>query len=56
MIFLNFSLGREKTESLLEKPDPILREGAPVRPEPEGNWKPEKDYFVDGCRIEAGFR
>jgi len=40
-----------------EDPDPILREGAPCRPEPDvGTWKPEADYFVDGCRIEAAFR
>jgi serine/threonine-protein phosphatase PGAM5 len=43
--------------SKVEAPDPILREGAPTRPEPDaGGWKPEADYFVDGCRVEAAFR
>ena len=47
-----------KYENLVpEKPDPILREGAPIRPEPEViSWRPEKDYYVDGSRIEAAFR
>ena len=40
-----------------EPPDPALREGAPVRPEPDaGSWKAEADYFVDGARVEAAYR
>ena len=39
------------------EPDDILREGAPIRPEPDaGRWSPEVHYHVDGARIEAGFR
>ncbi len=41
----------------VEKPDPILREGAPIRPEPDvGSWHPEQGYYADGARIEAAFR
>ena len=35
----------------------ILREGAPIRPEPRvGSWRPDHYYFTDGARIEAAFR
>lgn len=35
----------------------LLREGAPVPPEPPvGHWKPEASFFEDGARIEAAFR
>nr|XP_023012786.1 serine/threonine-protein phosphatase PGAM5, mitochondrial isoform X2 [Leptinotarsa decemlineata] len=35
----------------------LLREGAPVPPEPPiGGWKPENYYYQDGSRIEAAFR
>ncbi|KAB7505751.1 Serine/threonine-protein phosphatase PGAM5, mitochondrial [Armadillidium nasatum] len=35
----------------------LLREGAPIRPEPGiGNWKAEMHYFSEGARIEAAFR
>ncbi|XP_017774431.1 PREDICTED: serine/threonine-protein phosphatase Pgam5, mitochondrial-like isoform X2 [Nicrophorus vespilloides] len=35
----------------------LLREGAPVPPEPPiGDWKPEPHFFTDGARIEAAFR
>ena len=41
----------------IEKPDPMLREGAPIRPEPDaGSWHPDLEYFADGSRIEAAFR
>lgn len=41
----------------VEKPDDILREGAPIRPEPDvGSWKADADFRADGSRIEAGFR
>ena len=47
----------QETLPVPEDPDPILREGSPIRPEPDvGTWKPENDYFVDGCRVEAAFR
>lgn len=37
--------------------DGILREGAPIQPEPKvGSWKPEHYYMQDGARIEAAFR
>jgi len=37
--------------------DGILREGAPIEPEPRvGSWKPEYYYQQDGARIEAAFR
>ncbi len=50
-------LSGQETLPVPEDPDPILREGSPVRPEPDvGTWKPENDYFVDGCRVEAAFR
>ena len=43
----------------IEKSD-LLREGGPIRPEPD-TWTPyggpsEAEYFRDGARIEAGFR
>ncbi|XP_054718248.1 serine/threonine-protein phosphatase PGAM5, mitochondrial-like [Uloborus diversus] len=40
------------------KTDDVLREGAPIPPEPPvGYYKPEsKKYFEDGARIEAAFR
>jgi len=49
------------TESLPRVPvlpaDSILREGAPIAPEPKvGSWKPEYYYQQDGARIEAAFR
>ncbi|KAF2885284.1 hypothetical protein ILUMI_20907 [Ignelater luminosus] len=36
----------------------LLREGAPVPPEPPvGHWRPEvHQFYQDGARIEAGFR
>lgn len=36
----------------------MLREGAPIRPEPPvGHWKPDvKQFYEDGARIEAAFR
>jgi serine/threonine-protein phosphatase PGAM5 len=38
------------------QPCALLREGAPVRPEPD-TWRPkERDVWVDGARIEAAFR
>ncbi|KAL8562585.1 hypothetical protein ACOMHN_045849 [Nucella lapillus] len=38
--------------------DEILREGAPIQPEPRhSSWRPEKyQYFQDGARIESAFR
>lgn len=49
------------TESLPKVPvmpeDSILREGAPIAPEPKvGSWKPDYYYQQDGARIEAAFR
>lgn len=49
------------TESLPKVPvkpaDGILREGAPIPPEPQSrSWKPEHYYHQDGARIEAAFR
>ncbi|KAH9524208.1 Serine/threonine-protein phosphatase pgam5, mitochondrial [Bulinus truncatus] len=40
------------------KQDDILREGAPIPPEPPlGSWRPEqKQFFQDGARIESAFR
>ncbi|KAK6968418.1 serine/threonine-protein phosphatase PGAM5 mitochondrial-like isoform X1 [Biomphalaria glabrata] len=40
------------------KQDEILREGAPIPPEPPlGSWRPEqKQFFQDGARIESAFR
>ncbi|XP_066144681.1 serine/threonine-protein phosphatase PGAM5, mitochondrial-like isoform X2 [Euwallacea fornicatus] len=35
----------------------LLREGAPIPPEPPlGSYKPERYFFEDGARIEAAFR
>ncbi|CAG9806203.1 unnamed protein product [Chironomus riparius] len=36
----------------------LIEEGAPIPPEPKvGHWKPQNwQFFVDGSRIEAGFR
>ena len=37
--------------------DGILREGAPIKPEPKvDSWKPDTYYMTDGARIEAAFR
>jgi len=37
--------------------DGILREGAPIMPEPRvGSWRPDHYYQTDGARIEAAFR
>lgn len=37
--------------------DSILREGAPIIPEPRvGSWRPDHYYETDGVRIEAAFR
>jgi len=37
--------------------DSILREGAPIVPEPRvGSWRPDHYYETDGVRIEAAFR
>lgn len=45
-------------EPLPLEPCELIREGAPVPPEPPvGSWKPEaKVFYTDGARIEAGFR
>lgn len=45
-------------EPLPLQPCELIREGAPIPPEPPyGDWKPEaKVFFTDGARIEAGFR
>ncbi|KAM7311261.1 serine/threonine-protein phosphatase Pgam5, mitochondrial isoform X1 [Ixodes scapularis] len=45
-------------EHLPLEPCELIREGAPIPPEPpSGAWKPEaKVFFTDGARIEAGFR
>ena len=40
----------------VERPDDLLREGAPIKPEPESSWHPDQHYFNDGARIEAAFR
>eukprot|EP00095_Tigriopus_kingsejongensis_P010681 snap_masked-scaffold261_size233860-processed-gene-1.9 protein:Tk10681 transcript:snap_masked-scaffold261_size233860-processed-gene-1.9-mRNA-1 annotation:"serine threonine-protein phosphatase mitochondrial-like isoform x2" len=40
----------------LGRPDDILREGGPIRPEPSSRWSKQQTYHVDGARIEAGFR
>ena len=41
----------------LSPPDSLLREGAPVRPEPRSStWRPDQQYSQDGARIEAAFR
>ena len=38
-------------------PDPILREGPPIRPERDvGHWHAESNYYSEGSRIEAAFR
>ncbi|XP_040203762.1 serine/threonine-protein phosphatase PGAM5, mitochondrial-like [Rana temporaria] len=34
----------------------LLREGAPIRPDPSSDWKPDVLYFKDGPRIESAFR
>ncbi|XP_037933388.1 serine/threonine-protein phosphatase Pgam5, mitochondrial isoform X2 [Teleopsis dalmanni] len=35
----------------------FIREGAPIPPQPPvGHWRPEKSFYRDGARIEAGFR
>ena len=37
--------------------DGILREGAPISPEPRRTrWMPELNTWTDGARIEAAFR
>ncbi|KAK7087512.1 serine/threonine-protein phosphatase PGAM5, mitochondrial-like isoform X2 [Littorina saxatilis] len=37
--------------------DDILREGAPIKPEPyHSTWRPEVYFHQDGARIEAAFR
>ena len=37
--------------------DGILREGAPISPEPrQSSWRPEVHSWSDGARIEAAFR
>ncbi|KAH3891287.1 serine/threonine-protein phosphatase PGAM5, mitochondrial-like isoform X2 [Dreissena polymorpha] len=42
---------------LERKETDLLREGAPIPPEPpSGNWKPEAEFYSDGARIEAAFR
>ncbi|XP_064459892.1 serine/threonine-protein phosphatase Pgam5, mitochondrial-like [Ornithodoros turicata] len=44
-------------ESLPMEACELIREGAPVPPEPPiGYWKPESTFYTDGARIEAGFR
>lgn len=38
-------------------PCQLVREGAPVRPDPAlDSWRPDAQFFEDGARIEAGFR
>ncbi|CAH2295633.1 serine threonine- phosphatase PGAM5, mitochondrial isoform X2 [Pelobates cultripes] len=40
-----------------KKSTDMLREGAPIRPEPPVcHWKPDVVYYEDGARIEAAFR
>ncbi|XP_060077026.1 serine/threonine-protein phosphatase PGAM5, mitochondrial-like [Ylistrum balloti] len=35
----------------------MLREGAPIPPEPPmGHWRPEKQFLQDGSRIEAAYK
>ncbi|GAB6030083.1 Serine/threonine-protein phosphatase pgam5, mitochondrial [Chamberlinius hualienensis] len=35
----------------------LIREGAPIPPEPPvGHWRPQRNFFQDGPRIEAAFR
>ncbi|XP_075048749.1 serine/threonine-protein phosphatase PGAM5, mitochondrial-like isoform X3 [Mixophyes fleayi] len=34
----------------------LLQEGAPIRPDPPAQWKPEFMYYEDGPRIESAFR
>ena len=40
----------------LGDPDDILREGYPIKPEPQGGWHPDFQAHTDGARIEASFR
>jgi len=41
----------------LKPADSILREGAPIKPEPRvGTWRPDHYYLQDGARVEAAFR
>jgi len=40
----------------LHPQDGILNEGAPVKAEPRGSWRPDYQSEVDGARIEAAFR
>jgi len=40
----------------LHPQDGILNEGAPVKAEPRGSWRPDYHSEVDGARIEAAFR
>lgn len=48
---------KDVNDLIIENPDAILREGAPIRPDPDvGRWYPELTYYVDGSRIEAAFR
>ncbi|XP_065579827.1 serine/threonine-protein phosphatase PGAM5, mitochondrial-like isoform X3 [Artemia franciscana] len=45
-------LGETKTKSC-----DLIREGAPIKPEPPvSHWKPEVYFYQDGARIEAAFR
>jgi len=40
-----------------ESPDDILKEGPPIRPEPDVlEWRPDSYWNADGARIEAAFR
>ena len=40
-----------------ESPDDILKEGPPIRPEPDVlDWRPDSYWNSDGARIEAAFR
>ncbi len=44
-------------ETPCDSPDDLLREGAPIRPEPDCiSWRPDGVYDADGARIEAAFR
>ncbi|XP_068216845.1 serine/threonine-protein phosphatase PGAM5, mitochondrial-like isoform X1 [Palaemon carinicauda] len=66
LVYSTMTRATETANIILEKLDEakvidhcdLLREGAPVPPEPPiGSWKPEMHkFFTDGARIEAAFR
>ena len=47
----------DNTDIPIEKSD-LIREGAPIEPDPPlETWNPDpKDFFIEGARIETGFR